>query len=44
MTGDQFTDMVAKHDLKLIGQLGSWGPGGQFRLTTKWDVISILEK
>jgi len=44
MTGEQFADMVAKHDLKLIAQLGSWGPGGKFRLTTKWDIVSILEK
>jgi SAM-dependent methyltransferase len=44
MTADQFAGMVAKHGLTLVDQLGSWGPGGEFKLTKKWDLISVLEK
>jgi cyclopropane fatty-acyl-phospholipid synthase-like methyltransferase len=44
MTGEQFAGMVAKHGLKLVDQRSSWGPDGQFRLTTKWDIISVIEK
>jgi len=44
MTADQFAAMVVRHGLKFVDQLGSWGPGYQFRLTTKWDIISVLEK
>jgi SAM-dependent methyltransferase len=44
LTADQFAAMVAKHGLSFIDQLGSWGPRGQFPLTTKWDIVSVLEK
>jgi hypothetical protein len=44
MTADQFAGMVAKHGLTFVDQLSSWGPGGEFKLTKKWDLISVLEK
>jgi ubiquinone/menaquinone biosynthesis C-methylase UbiE len=44
MTTDQFAGLVAKHGLTLVGQLRSWGPGGEFKLTKKWDLISVLVK
>jgi len=44
MTGEQFAHMVVNHGMRVAEQLTSWGPDGQFKLTTKWDVVSILEK
>jgi hypothetical protein len=44
MTAEQFAAMVAKYGLTLVDQFGSWGPGGEFKLTKKWDLISVLGK
>jgi ubiquinone/menaquinone biosynthesis C-methylase UbiE len=44
MTSAQFAAMVDKHGLSIVEQFGSWGPDGQFKLTKKWDTVSVLEK
>ena len=44
MTAAQFAEMVAKRGLTLIDQFDSWGPEGRFKVTTRWDVISVLDK
>jgi ubiquinone/menaquinone biosynthesis C-methylase UbiE len=44
MTAAEFAGMVAKHALTLVDQFGSWGRAGEFKLTKKWDIISVLDK
>ncbi len=44
MTAAEFAGMVAKHGLTLVDQFGSWGRAGEFKLTKKWDIISVLDK
>jgi ubiquinone/menaquinone biosynthesis C-methylase UbiE len=44
MTAAEFAGMVAKHALTLVDQFGSWGRAGEFKLTKKWDIISVFDK
>jgi ubiquinone/menaquinone biosynthesis C-methylase UbiE len=44
MTASQFAEIVAKRGLALVDQFDSWGPEGRFKVTTRWDVISVLDK
>jgi cyclopropane fatty-acyl-phospholipid synthase-like methyltransferase len=44
MTAAQFAEMVTERGLILVDQFDSWGPEGRFKVTTRWDVISVLQK
>jgi SAM-dependent methyltransferase len=44
MTGQRFAEIVRQEGLSLLEQFDSWGPGGRFKLTEPWDVISVVQK
>lgn len=44
ITAERFAEMARQQGLTVLEQFDSWGPDGRFKLSTSWDVISIVEK
>jgi SAM-dependent methyltransferase len=42
MTARLFAEMASASGLALLEQFDSWGDGGRFKVTTAWDVISVV--
>jgi SAM-dependent methyltransferase len=44
VTAESFAALVEGHGMKVLAQIDSWGPNGQFDLSSHKDIITVFQK